>query len=69
MVHVEIAAEELSVPLDKVRCVMPDTSVTPFDRSSTSSRTRAGSSSIPTPRAPKSRAAAITMRPSPEPKS
>jgi len=35
----QIAAEELSVPLDKVRCVMPDTSVTPFDRSSTSSRT------------------------------
>jgi carbon-monoxide dehydrogenase large subunit len=35
----QIAAEELSVPLDTVRCVMPDTSVTPFDRSSTSSRT------------------------------
>jgi len=35
----QIAAEELSVPLDRVRCVMPDTSVTPFDRSSTSSRT------------------------------
>jgi carbon-monoxide dehydrogenase large subunit len=35
----QIAAEELSVPLETVRCVMPDTSVTPFDRSSTSSRT------------------------------
>jgi carbon-monoxide dehydrogenase large subunit len=35
----QIAAQELSVPLDTVRCVMPDTSVTPFDRSSTSSRT------------------------------
>jgi CO/xanthine dehydrogenase Mo-binding subunit len=35
----QIAAEELSVPLEAVRCVMPDTSVTPFDRSSTSSRT------------------------------
>jgi carbon-monoxide dehydrogenase large subunit len=35
----QIAAEELSVPLDRIRCVMPDTSVTPFDRSSTSSRT------------------------------
>jgi carbon-monoxide dehydrogenase large subunit len=35
----QIAAEELSVPMEHVRCVMPDTSVTPFDRSSTSSRT------------------------------
>jgi CO/xanthine dehydrogenase Mo-binding subunit len=35
----QVAAEELAVPLDRVRCVMPDTSVTPFDRSSTSSRT------------------------------
>jgi carbon-monoxide dehydrogenase large subunit len=35
----QIAAQELSVGLDRVRCVMPDTSVTPFDRSSTSSRT------------------------------
>jgi carbon-monoxide dehydrogenase large subunit len=35
----QIAAEELAVPLARVRCVMPDTSVTPFDRSSTSSRT------------------------------
>ncbi len=35
----QIAAQELAVPIDTVRCVMPDTSVTPFDRSSTSSRT------------------------------
>ncbi len=35
----QIAAEELAVPLDRIRCVMADTSVTPFDRSSTSSRT------------------------------
>lgn len=35
----QIAAQELAVPLDRVRCAMPDTSVTPFDRSSTSSRT------------------------------
>lgn len=35
----QIAAEELRVPMERVRCMMPDTSVTPFDRSSTSSRT------------------------------
>lgn len=35
----QIVAQELAVPLDKIRCAMPDTSVTPFDRSSTSSRT------------------------------
>lgn len=35
----QIVAEELAVPLNRIRCVMPDTSVTPFDRSSTSSRT------------------------------
>lgn len=35
----QIAAHELAVPMDRVRCVMPDTDVTPYDRSSTSSRT------------------------------
>jgi len=35
----QIAAEELRIPMARIRCVMPDTSVTPFDRSSTSSRT------------------------------
>lgn len=35
----QIAAEELRVPVERVRCVLPDTSVTPYDRSSTSSRT------------------------------
>jgi carbon-monoxide dehydrogenase large subunit len=35
----QIAAQELAIPVDRVRCVMPDTQVTPFDRSSTSSRT------------------------------
>lgn len=35
----QIAAQELSIPVARIRCVMPDTSVTPFDRSSTSSRT------------------------------
>ncbi len=35
----QIAAEELSIPAGRVRCVMPDTDFTPYDRSSTSSRT------------------------------
>ena len=35
----QVVAEELALPLDRVRVVMQDTSVTPFDRSSTSSRT------------------------------
>lgn len=35
----QIVATELALPLDRVRVVMQDTSVTPFDRSSTSSRT------------------------------
>lgn len=35
----QIAAQELGIPVARIRCVMPDTSVTPFDRSSTSSRT------------------------------
>jgi CO/xanthine dehydrogenase Mo-binding subunit len=35
----QIASEALSVPVDRIRCATPDTSVTPFDRSSTSSRT------------------------------
>ena len=35
----QIAAEELRIPVERVRCVMPDTDVTPYDRSSTSSRT------------------------------
>lgn len=35
----QIAAHELGLPVARVRCVMPDTSVTPYDRSSTSSRT------------------------------
>jgi CO/xanthine dehydrogenase Mo-binding subunit len=35
----QIAAEELRIPMDRIRCVMPDTHVTPYDRSSTSSRT------------------------------
>ncbi len=35
----QIAAQELGVPLGRIRCVTPDTDVTPFDRSSTSSRT------------------------------
>lgn len=35
----QIAAHELAVPIARVRCVMPDTDVTPYDRSSTSSRT------------------------------
>lgn len=35
----QIAAEVLAVPLAKVRCLLPDTSVAPFDRSSSSSRT------------------------------
>jgi len=35
----QMAAEELSVPMERVRCVLPDTAVSPFDRSSSSSRT------------------------------
>ena len=35
----QIAAEELRIPVSRIRCVMPDTHVTPYDRSSTSSRT------------------------------
>lgn len=35
----QMVAEELAVPFDRVRCVLPDTAVTPFDRSSSSSRT------------------------------
>lgn len=35
----QMVAEELSVPIERIRCVLPDTSVTPYDRSSTSSRT------------------------------
>ncbi|MCZ7528639.1 MAG: xanthine dehydrogenase family protein molybdopterin-binding subunit [Acidimicrobiia bacterium] len=35
----QIVAEELQVPFERVRFVMPDTSVAPFDRSSSSSRT------------------------------
>lgn len=35
----QMVAEELSVPIEKIRCATPDTSVTPYDRSSTSSRT------------------------------
>ncbi len=35
----QIVAHELALPLDRVRVIMQDTSVTPFDRSSTSSRT------------------------------
>lgn len=35
----QIVAEELALPLDRVRCVQPDTAVAPYDRSSTSSRT------------------------------
>jgi carbon-monoxide dehydrogenase large subunit len=35
----QIVADELSLPLDRVRVIVQDTSVTPFDRSSTSSRT------------------------------
>ncbi len=35
----QIVAEELQVPFEAVRFVMPDTSVAPFDRSSSSSRT------------------------------
>lgn len=35
----QMVAEELKVPPERVRCVTPDTSVTPYDRSSTSSRT------------------------------
>src|SRR5439155_14566792 len=35
----QMASEELSVPMDRVRCVLPDTAVSPFDRSSSSSRT------------------------------
>jgi len=35
----QMASEELSVPIHRVRCVMPDTAVSPFDRSSSSSRT------------------------------
>lgn len=35
----QIVADELQVPFERVRFVMPDTSVTPFDRSSSSSRT------------------------------
>ncbi len=35
----QIAAEGLSVDVERVRCHLPDTSVSPFDRSSSSSRT------------------------------
>ncbi|MFI5035344.1 MAG: xanthine dehydrogenase family protein molybdopterin-binding subunit [Acidimicrobiales bacterium] len=35
----QIAAEGLGVPVERVRCHLPDTSVAPFDRSSSSSRT------------------------------
>jgi carbon-monoxide dehydrogenase large subunit len=35
----QMVAQELALPIERVRCVFPDTSVTPFDRSSTSSRT------------------------------
>jgi CO/xanthine dehydrogenase Mo-binding subunit len=35
----QMASEELAVPMDRVRCVLPDTAVSPFDRSSSSSRT------------------------------
>jgi len=35
----QIAAEELRLPVSRIRCVTPDTHVTPYDRSSTSSRT------------------------------
>lgn len=35
----QLVAEELALPLDRVRCVQPDTAVAPYDRSSTSSRT------------------------------
>lgn len=35
----QMVAEELSVPMDRIRCLTPDTSVSPYDRSSTSSRT------------------------------
>lgn len=35
---VQIAAEALGLPLDRVRAVQPDTAVTPYDRSTSSSR-------------------------------
>ncbi len=35
----QIVADELAIPVDRVRCVQPDTLVAPYDRGSTSSRT------------------------------